>query len=155
MSRKNIPTIGKILGVGERIRKIRGGLTQAALADILGVKANALCRYEKGRIPDEGILNKIAEYGNTTVDWILRGETPLIPRVREISPEEDVSAPHPLETALLTAAIVKVEEVIKSRRLKLSPDRKARLIVKVYEECHAVHKSPSTVHVERLLLLRD
>lgn len=155
MSRKNIPYIGNLLGVGGRIRKIRGGLTQAAFANILGIKANALCRYEKGRIPDEGILNKIAIYGNTTIDWILRGETPLTPRVREFGPEEYVSAFHPLETALLTAAIAKVEEVIKSRRLKLLPDRKARLIVKVYEECHAAHKSPSTVHVERLLLLRD
>ncbi len=155
MSRKNFPTIGKILGVGERIKEIRGGLTQAVFAELLGIKTNALCRYEKGRIPDESILNKIAAYGNTTVKWLLRGDDRHAAQIQEYTPEDYSAALSDIETELLIQSVIKSEEVIKARRLKLTLEQKARLYVKVYDDCRAAHEKPSQTHVERILLLRD
>ncbi len=60
--------------IGERIRRIRGSLTQQGFADILNVKHPQYNRYEKGRVkPSHNVLEKIAGYGNVTIDWILFG----------------------------------------------------------------------------------
>jgi transcriptional regulator with XRE-family HTH domain len=60
--------------IGERIRRIRGSLTQQAFADILNVKHPQYNRYEKGRVkPSHNVLEKIAGYGNVSIDWILFG----------------------------------------------------------------------------------
>lgn len=67
----------KITGkaVGARIRMVRGAMTQEKFAKIIGVKKqNYVSRYERGRIPNPNILAKIAEFGNTTIDWILCGD---------------------------------------------------------------------------------
>ena len=74
--------------VGERLKKIRGDLTQQEFADILKVKQNYISRYETGRIPNPKLLLKFAEYGGVTVDWILAGdsETDKIDTVKETNP---------------------------------------------------------------------
>ncbi len=59
--------------VGDRIKDVRGRLTQEQFARMLGVKQNYVCRYEKGRIPAPELLLKIAHYGKVTVDWLLTG----------------------------------------------------------------------------------
>ena len=60
--------------VGQRIKMVRGDLTQKEFARALGIKKqNYVSRYEKGRIPTHDILVKIAEYGRVTVDWLLTG----------------------------------------------------------------------------------
>ncbi|MBI3599757.1 MAG: helix-turn-helix transcriptional regulator [Nitrospinae bacterium] len=61
--------------VGERLKEIRGDLTQQEFADIFKVKQNYISRYETGRIPNPKLLLKIAEYGGVTVDWILTGNS--------------------------------------------------------------------------------
>lgn len=61
--------------VGERLKKIRGDLTQQEFANIFKVKQNYISRYEAGRIPNPKLLLKIAEYGGVTVDWILTGNS--------------------------------------------------------------------------------
>jgi transcriptional regulator with XRE-family HTH domain len=61
--------------VGQRIKLIRGDLTQTEFAKILGIKKqNYISRYESGRIPAHEILVKIAEQGGVTVDWLLTGK---------------------------------------------------------------------------------
>ena len=60
--------------VGQRIKLVRGNLTQTEFAKILGIKKqNYISRYESGRIPTHEILLKIAEHGGVTVDWLLTG----------------------------------------------------------------------------------
>ena len=61
--------------VGERIKKIRGALTQKEFADSLGITAQAIINYERhGRIPSRSILNKISTIYTVAVDWLLTGE---------------------------------------------------------------------------------
>ena len=60
--------------VGQRIRKVRGGVTQTAFARSIGVrKQNYISRYEHGRIPGPDLLVRIAKFGKTSVDWLLTG----------------------------------------------------------------------------------
>lgn len=70
MAQRVTPTL-----VGQRIKFVRGNLTQTEFAKILGIKKqNYVSRYEKGRIPTHDILLKIAEHGRVTVDWLLTGK---------------------------------------------------------------------------------
>ena len=61
--------------VGRRIRKVRGKKTQTDFARTIGVrKQNYISRYEHGRIPSPNLLVRIANYGRTSVDWLLTGK---------------------------------------------------------------------------------
>jgi transcriptional regulator with XRE-family HTH domain len=131
-------------------------MTQKMFAEMLGVKQNAVSRYESGRIPDLKSLNNIAVFGNVTVEWLLRGGDEKATSFGEFVPEEyDPKSIPPIETALLAEAIIKIEEVIKESRLKLDIYQKARLIARVYEECRANFRKPSHKQVQKILLLMD
>ncbi|HEX9758233.1 MAG TPA: helix-turn-helix transcriptional regulator [Nitrospiria bacterium] len=54
--------------IGDRIRDVRGNMTQERFAKRLGVKQNYVCRYEKGRFPSPELLLKIARFGNVSID---------------------------------------------------------------------------------------
>jgi transcriptional regulator with XRE-family HTH domain len=70
--------------IGERIKYIRGNLTQKEFADILNTKQNYISRYEKGeRIPSLSLLIKIAELGNVSLDWLIRGSKSKVHKVKE------------------------------------------------------------------------
>jgi transcriptional regulator with XRE-family HTH domain len=156
MANKKYHNLGIFLRVAERIRKIRGNMTQKMFAQKLGVKQNAISRYESGRIPDLKTLNNIAVFGNVTVEWLLRGVDQQEKELEEIVPGEyDPKSISPIETALLAEAIVKIEEVIKESRLKLDIYQRARLIARVYEECRANFRRPSHRQVQKILLLVD
>jgi transcriptional regulator with XRE-family HTH domain len=74
MSRRKSPQLGIFLGTGERIRKIRGELTQEKFGRLFGVKGNTVSRWEDGRLSDEETLKKIADYGRVTIEWLLYGD---------------------------------------------------------------------------------
>ncbi len=60
--------------VGERIRMVRGQVTQTDFAKKIGVKKqNYISRYERGRIPSPDLLVRIADLGKVSVDWLLTG----------------------------------------------------------------------------------
>jgi len=67
--------------VGERVRSLRGGLTQAAFAERLGLERKSVGRYEAGeRAPDAvALLRLMMEFGADPA-WVLtgRGASPSI-----------------------------------------------------------------------------
>lgn len=70
---------------GERLKQLRTekGLFQKELAKILGVSAGAIGMYENGkRTPDFEILNKIADYFNVSVDYLL-GRTDIRAQIKD------------------------------------------------------------------------
>lgn len=61
----------------KNLKRLRAGkgVPQQVVADYLGITRQAYSNYESGnRDPDHETLLKLAEYFDTTVDFILRGE---------------------------------------------------------------------------------
>ena len=63
--------------MGGRIRQARAGvgLTQNEFARRLGVTRISIARYEAGRVPNLGLLQKIAQLAGVTVGWLIGGGT--------------------------------------------------------------------------------
>ena len=62
------------LGFTIRSLRLRMGLTQAALADLVGVTDKAVSKWERGiSFPDIGIFPKLADVLGVTIDDLLRG----------------------------------------------------------------------------------
>jgi transcriptional regulator with XRE-family HTH domain len=57
-----------------RILMKQKNLTQKDLADLLGISQPAISLYLKGRLPPADVLFRIADIGETTVDWLLSGD---------------------------------------------------------------------------------
>lgn len=63
-------------GVKDRLAHIRGGMTQAARAEKLGIHVNTYSRWERGeRSPDPYSLTVLATEG-WNINWLLTGEGP-------------------------------------------------------------------------------
>ncbi|RJR41897.1 MAG: XRE family transcriptional regulator [Deltaproteobacteria bacterium] len=131
MSRKKSPQLGKYLGTGDRIRKIRGDLTQEEFGKLFGVKGNTISRWEDGRLSDEETLKKIADYGRVTVEWILTGKEEH--RLREPAPEPYRIKPTTLNLDALSHVILLVRDWLRRQREKLSAPAEAHLIASCYE----------------------
>lgn len=76
--------------VSRRIDLLRrqNSLSQEKLAEILEVSQPAVSKYLKDRIPPAELLYKLAQLGQTTMEWILSGQKSYIygeriPEVRE------------------------------------------------------------------------
>ena len=68
-------------GLGRRILELRGRLplSRTAFAQRIGVSRNMIPRYERGTSPRAEILDRIAEIGGVSLEWLLhgRGTAPL------------------------------------------------------------------------------
>ncbi len=94
------------------------GVSQAALAEAVGVSQQSVNKYENHSIePDIGVLIKIAEYFNTSVDFLI-GHTD-IDRVIEMVQPHDLNAD---EFALIE----------KYRRLSVKEKESVRLVIENY-----------------------
>jgi transcriptional regulator with XRE-family HTH domain len=60
--------------IGERLKKLRGKMSQGEFAALLGIKQQQYNRYETGKNrPPYPILTKIADHAQVSTDWILTG----------------------------------------------------------------------------------
>jgi transcriptional regulator with XRE-family HTH domain len=65
----------KYAEIGQRLKFIRGEAKQPDFAKALKVSLHSYVNYEKGyQMPPGDVLTKAAEFGKTTVDWILTGQ---------------------------------------------------------------------------------
>lgn len=72
--------------IGKLIKKIRkdNNLTQAKLADKLGVTYQAVSKWENGKnIPDIAILKQLSDEFNLNIDDILNGEETITPKQKK------------------------------------------------------------------------
>jgi transcriptional regulator with XRE-family HTH domain len=155
MSRKK-SYFTNILGVPERIKKIRGNLTQLKFGKLVGVTQGSIQKYEKGiMLPTKDILNKIADYGEVAVEWILRGDE-AAPHLLEHAPETyHIHCLEPLEAHLLHQVLAEMEEYLKAKSLHLNLPQRARLITLIYNHCAQEFDQPCLLLVEKYLLLLD
>jgi len=164
MSRNNFHS-GKIFTIGNRIREIRGKLSQEEFGKQIGVKAPAISKYERGRVPDVETLKKIANYGKVPVEWLLYGnrEAPsgeiialkLNSHISEHAPVYDASPLPPLADAALTEIIAAVEDYYARHRLKRRPIQKARLIINLYQHYAETREKPDDILIKGNLPLAD
>lgn len=80
----------------------RGGWTNRAFADEVGVHENSISKYLKGSFPDQKILRRIAKTLECSIDWLLMGpgaadeygagQRPDIPRRRVLGDGDRPSA---------------------------------------------------------------
>jgi len=76
--------------VAERITQIMkwSEITQKVLADYLNISQPAVSLYLQGRMPPADVLLKIAKLGDTTVEWILTGESTPSKRTVHVKEEK-------------------------------------------------------------------
>lgn len=77
--------------IGRRLRLLRGEMTQAKFAEILGTNQAMLSRYESGSVEaPRAILEKAADHAGTSLEWILLGQAEAPP-----APERKVAEQKP------------------------------------------------------------
>lgn len=60
--------------LGDRIRAIRGNISQTVFSEKLGITQNTLSRYERNqRLPDAQLIAALCNSFNISADWILTG----------------------------------------------------------------------------------
>lgn len=61
--------------IGERVKSLRGKMTQAEFGKIFGRSQDAICAYEKGIVfPPIDVIVKMAQQFNVSVEWIITGK---------------------------------------------------------------------------------
>jgi transcriptional regulator with XRE-family HTH domain len=133
-----------ILGVPDRIKRIRGGLTQNDFGKLIGVTQGTVQKYEKGEcLPSEEVQRKIAEYGGITVEWLLHADQRQLVEIPESITIESPTSGSVLYDPFLfggvdinamTQIIEMVEELLDQRPNPLKPVKKALLISLLYDQ---------------------
>jgi transcriptional regulator with XRE-family HTH domain len=68
----------KYIEIGKRLKELRGSISQTLMGKKFNMPLRTYQSYEYGqRVPPSYILSDIAKEYNTTVEWILTGETEL------------------------------------------------------------------------------
>jgi transcriptional regulator with XRE-family HTH domain len=62
--------------IGQRVKALRGKMTQAEFGKLFKKSQDAVCAYEKGIVfPPIDVIVKMAETFGVSVEWIITGET--------------------------------------------------------------------------------
>jgi len=76
--------------IGKRIKKLRGGISQAELADMLGTKQVRISHIETGRVkPTLELLIAMSKLFKSSIDYILTGKR--VPTSRNNTTEKEKS----------------------------------------------------------------
>jgi transcriptional regulator with XRE-family HTH domain len=127
------------VGIGARLRQIRGERTQAQFAALLGFHKNSYADWEREKAEiGAGALGRLGELG-ISADWVLRGEGPMrlldgqMGILDRQQLEAERSQPARLDLDKLRSAIEAVELALAASERSVDPTGKADLVVKVYE----------------------
>ncbi len=152
MSRKKFQTLATYLRLGPRLREIRKmvGLSQEGIGKKLGFGKSTVSKFESGNmIPDLETLQLYAEIGETNIGRLLHGDGS--PQLPDQTSENLLLAAPPLDVALLAEVLTEIKKLINHRRVKLSPQREARLVALVYDHCQENNVKPDRSLVDRFL----
>jgi transcriptional regulator with XRE-family HTH domain len=143
---------GKHFDISDRIKQVRGKKKKAEFARILGIPQPNLSKYESGRLPPADILQKVADYGEVSVKWLLTGE-------EEEQEEKDLVQPFPpehfpkpvsshfppfIQEYLFQEVLRVFEDYQKKLGFEYDLMYRARILVALYNHC-AFHQVGPTV----------
>ena len=89
------------MSFGDRVKSVRGNLTQKVFAEKLGVHTNTVSRWERGeQVPDqEELCNILSIFNETSPEWFLTGNGSMkkdAPTLEKVSKNENtIAAPGP------------------------------------------------------------
>lgn len=118
--------------IGERIKIVRGGESRDSLASKIGFSRNTIVNYETGKSdPVTSFLAKIlVERPNINPTWLLTGEGS---KERDEELLYNGASPTPVDHSLLEAIIAAVEGHLTAIKGALPPEKKATLIITLYD----------------------
>lgn len=141
------PATGDNREIAARLKRVRAelGLSQSELADAIGGSKRGIQDNECGKAaPASAVLRGLVRLG-INANWLLTGEGPM--RVKDLQPGA------PLDVARLRLAIETAEEAMQAAHRMLHPDRKAELVVAVYDLYSDGLGAPAKERILRLLRL--
>ena len=95
---------GYNLNTAERLKKIRGDMTQADFAKLIGIHKNSLKRYERGESePDIGVCSKICSVFGVSPDWLILGTGPMKKDTPQETEDDSDLIMIPMANAVLSA----------------------------------------------------
>ena len=163
MSRKLLFSHETFPGLAERIREIRGRLSQEKFGELLGVSKAQISKYEAQKaFPSSETIARLVALGGTTREWLLWGAMPG--GVRE--GPEDFRKPAPdktaiddpylfaaVDTSVLAQIISGVESALLQKNKTLNSVRKAHLISLLYDRFQETGKPVDRQTIEEFLRL--
>lgn len=150
-------------GLADRIREVRGNLTQEKFGNMLGISKAQVSKYESRKaVPPSATIDKIASAGNRTREWLLWGN--LKGEVKEsVDPFQTpapgtpgINAPYlfaAVDTAVLAQIISGVEGALLKKKKTLNPVRKAHLVSLLYDRFQETGKLVDRDTIEEFLRL--
>ena len=80
----------KTKSLGERIRYLRGDMTQVELAEALNIRQAMVSRYEADKeVPSPRVLLNMAVYWGKSMEWLLTGKE--LKELRSKAPKKRVA----------------------------------------------------------------
>lgn len=137
--------------IGERLKKVRGGMSQRDFADMLGTSQGYISDIEKGKKkPGAEFLISLKRFKEIDLDWLLTGEERGA--IMEI-PADPINA-ELLEAAIELADEV-VEDVFRRHEKTATSKQKAQLVLALYDlgierEDHKIDRPTALWLVKRM-----
>jgi len=163
MSRKLLFSHETFPGLADRIKEMRGGLSQEKFGELLGISKAQVSKYESRKaFPSSETIDKIVSLGGKTREWLLWGA--MQGEVQE--GPKDFNKPGPgateiadpylfaaVDTSVLAQIISGVESALLKKHKTLSPVRKAHLISLLYDRFQETGKPVDGETIEEFLRL--
>ena len=146
------------MSLQERLKLVlkNSGLTIPDFANRLGVAGNTLVNYREGRTsPTYDLLMKICTEFSISAQWLLLGVGSMDAEkaAREALAAAASSHISPLDQDLLQSVVSGVEKGLDDLGLVMEPDKKAQLIILLYDHYVKTRETPDKKTVERYLRL--
>ena len=106
--------------LGDRLKFLRGGQSQAAFAALLGIPQVTLGNYERNRNePRFELIRTICLHFGINVEWLLFGTGPMRPEEAETGKEDE------METGARLRALVRERRLADEERRLLDAERRS------------------------------
>ncbi len=115
------------MSIGERLRQLRGGISQLDFATKIGVNKELIGKYERGlNVPGGDILSRIHDATGVSLDWLISGKGNMLYN-------QPLSQRGSVNEVLLELVIQQVEQALEQSEVTLTRKKKVKLIAIIYE----------------------